>query len=352
MKPLRTPFDDEASLFVDRRGSWLDDTPSPSDLILPATYQTRTALSLTTLRGGRTRTGTGLIAVASSIRRFCASELDVSQLNQIHTHLWMAGLERPARPLHQQLAIGRRIAITESAHLHLLWRDDTIYMKPLPDFLSCGAIWTDVLNRDRELHERAAGFLLSYLWLISHRSDLTAAHDIGLLPRHIDWPAWTRFAASVTNHLDVQSLNAINVRYRYGELRLHRINWITRFCSRSRNPTTFIRGFQFGYYQYRSFMKDNLSWLLTVVIYVGVVLTAMQVGLATDQLGGNETFQRASFGFTVAAILAPVCAVAIVGLVALLLFFINWRYAVKQAADWSGVSAMEYDHDERENGAA
>jgi hypothetical protein len=351
MKPLQTPFDEDVGLFTSRTGSsWLDDAPSPSDLIFPATYQTQASLPLTSLSTGRTQTGTGLVSVDSDVRRFCAAELDVSQLNRIHKHLWLAGLERPARPLHQQLSIGRRIAVTECADLHLLWRDSTIYIKPLPDFLACAPIWNDVLNHDRSLHERASGFLLSYLWLVCYRSDLRAAHEMGLIPRTIDWPTWTRFARSISRHLDIHSLNGINVRYRHGELRLARVNWITRLCSRSRNPTTFLRGYQFGYYQYESFLSKNLSWLLSAVVYVTVVLTAMQVGLATERLGGNESFQRVSFGFTVFAILGPVGAVLVMGGVTILLVFVNYRYTLRQKTDWSSVAAMEDEHDGGKDG--
>lgn len=45
-----------------------------------------------------------------------------------------------------------------------------------------------------------------------------------------------------------------------------------------------------------------------------LVLTAMQVGLATNYLSKSEAFHAASYGFTVFAILGPVGVVIILGL--------------------------------------
>ena len=43
--------------------------------------------------------------------------------------------------------------------------------------------------------------------------------------------------------------------------------------------------------------------MATAAIFVALVPTAMQVGLATEQLRGNAAFQQASYGFAVFAIL-------------------------------------------------
>jgi hypothetical protein len=44
---------------------------------------------------------------------------------------------------------------------------------------------------------------------------------------------------------------------------------------------------------------------LTAIIYITIVLTAMQVGLASEELMHNRGFNRAAYGFTVFSILAP-----------------------------------------------
>lgn len=64
------------------------------------------------------------------------------------------------------------------------------------------------------------------------------------------------------------------------------------------------------------------------VIYITVVLTAIQVGLATEQLRDDARFNRASYGFTVFAIIAPLGVLSLIGLVLLVLMLFNSSYAL------------------------
>lgn len=57
--------------------------------------------------------------------------------------------------------------------------------------------------------------------------------------------------------------------------------------------------------QYSTFFQENFAWLAGTTVYSAVVLTAMQVGLATDALASNNAFQSASYGFTVFSSLGP-----------------------------------------------
>lgn len=330
MATLQPPFEENYACFT-------------NDLILPATYQTQSRADIPLNAGIRTVV-TGLNRVEDNIRTFYANELDVSRLNLVHDHLWLAGLERAARPLHQQISIGRELILTEAADLHLLWAGNRIYVKPLPEFLLSYSAWEDVIVFDQELHERASGFLLSYLWLVCHRSDLRLAHEHGLMPKSVDWQRWTQFSRSASCYLDYHHLNGINVRYRHGELRLARLNWIYRFCSRTRSPTSMLRGYLPGHYHYESFISSNLAWLVTALAYVALVLTAMQVGLGTNELQRSRAFQRASYGFTVFAILAPVIVVALVLLVTLIVILVNAQYTLSHRKDWSAVSVTAHSH--------
>jgi len=66
----------------------------------------------------------------------------------------------------------------------------------------------------------------------------------------------------------------------------------------------------------------------------------MQVGLATERLQGNADFQQASYGFTVFAILGPICAVGLVVLGALfnLIKDLPWLLGGKAAQRYRGAS--------------
>jgi hypothetical protein len=72
-----------------------------------------------------------------------------------------------------------------------------------------------------------------------------------------------------------------------------------------------------GWRDYSSLFRDNLAWMAAATVFIALVLTAMQVGLATERLQGDAAFQKASYGFTVFAILGPLCGLELVVLGAL-----------------------------------
>ncbi|KAI1327931.1 hypothetical protein F5Y16DRAFT_167136 [Xylariaceae sp. FL0255] len=332
MTSPRVPFDQSCDCFTD-------------DLSLPATYQ-RSASSILSSDGGG-RSGSDLSRVDDDRRAFFADDLNLSRLNLIHSYLWLAGLERPARPLHQQIAIGRVIILTESADLHLLWKGNRIYIKPLPEYLLSYSAWEKTIVGDRNLNELASGFLLSYLWLISHRSDLTVAHQCGLLPEFVTWRMWTELARSASQGLDIFNLTGINIRFRHGELRLARIDWIYRLSAPTRNITNLLRGYRSGHHRLESFVASKFTPIASAFAYVVLVLTAMQVGLATTALGTSTAFQNISYGFTVFSILAPVFVLITLFITVVIALLFNLNYTVAHRKTWVSTAAFETAHSSR-----
>ena len=255
------------------------------------------------------------LGLPDSIEQYIAWELDVSRLNKIHEHLWLAGRPMSARPLHRQVMLDRQIVVTEQADLHLVWQESRLFLKPLPEFLMDHSVWQNYICRNRRLYECASGFLLSYVWLICHRSDLEIANEKGLLCPKIEWHRWTAFSKSLLSRLDHTCLSNINIRYGYGELRLSRLNWIYRLSARTRSPTTFVRGYMYGYNRYSIFVQRNFAWLLVAFVYITIVLSAMQVGLATNRLSKDGRFQNASYGFSIFSILASLIGIIVITLV-------------------------------------
>ena len=66
---------------------------------------------------------------------------------------------------------------------------------------------------------------------------------------------------------------------------------------------------------YQEYFKTHFAWLIAVFAYFTVVLSAMQVGLATNRLKQNVGFQRASFGITVLSIVTVAVMVAAILLI-------------------------------------
>lgn len=169
------------------------------------------------------------------------------------------------------------------------------------------------------LRSIALGFLFSYAALLSHESDFIIAKDKGLLPIGDDngilWAEWRKFVAEI---LTPTVYTDIHRRFHYGELRLGRLNIIyilTRYRSYMNQWPT-----------YNSFLRDQLGWLAATTIYIALALTAMQLGLATDQLKTNDSFMAASYGFSVFAILGPLISVGMMLLVLVSIVLVNWRF--------------------------
>ena len=271
-------------------------------------------------------------AKEEDLRTYLEGDLNVDGLNKVHKHLWFAGLPQSARPLHHQLMIDRKIMLTERADLHLLWHDDRLYLKPLPDYLLSYGIWEAALRKDQDsiVSENAKGFLLSYLWLIRQKSDFLIAQGENLISKDLTWEHWTTFVTAVFPNIVSDSFDGISPRYLYGELRLGRVNLIYRLCRNTRSSKTLVRGHFYGYHTYASFIGQNFAWVLTVIVYITIVLTAMQVGLATTELQSSHMFNRASYGFTVLSIMAPLGIVFVLLLVLLILIVFNLNYAIEK----------------------
>ncbi|KXJ90255.1 hypothetical protein Micbo1qcDRAFT_196391 [Microdochium bolleyi] len=281
--------------------------PLPLRSLLPASFRTRT----------------DELVVPEPNFDFLEQELLVRKLNAVQDWLWACGRPMPPRPLHHQLVIRRDIVVTESPELHLLWGNGRLYLKPLPRWLLDPGFWADHLVSDesprrRELAECARGFLFSYCALIAYETDFHVAQTNCLLPSTLTWEAWQDISSEIIrNHC----FSAINPRYWYGELRLNRVNKIYRF-----RLGFLFRGYTrvAGHRVYGDLLRDNFAALATILGYVVIVLTSMQVGLGTEKLAGDETFQAVSWGFTIFSMVAPLVAVGAIFVFTLFWIMSNW----------------------------
>ncbi|ROW09125.1 hypothetical protein VPNG_05680 [Cytospora leucostoma] len=292
------------------------------DPLLPASYRTKDDDSLTHLH-----------IPEPDYVAFLKEELDLQKISCVFRWLWVAGRPMPPRPLHHQLILGREILITERMDMHLVWTTGQIFLKPIPPFLLEPSFWEDHLSCREgchcpqdpdtsckiELRARALGILSSYTALVSHMSDFLIAQDRHLIPRGVEWPAWRTLVREVVGINDIDQ--KVDQRFIYGELRLDRLNWINLLSGR-------IRGYMLRWNKYTAFFRDNLSLLASGTVYIAVVLTAMQVGLATS-LADNSAFLSASYGFTIFSILGPLVVAALMFLVFLFIFIDNWVETVR-----------------------
>lgn len=297
--------------------------------------------------------GSDVAAACLDVKACIEKELDLHRLHSVFKRMWIVGRPTPPRSLHHQLLLSRDIFLTEQMDMHLVWTTGRIFLKPIPRFLLEPDFWTSYLaspepcscfGKDVDpksvttntqgatasttgaksvkkcnggLRTCALGFLFSYTALITHESDFEIAREKRLLPEQVTWSAWT----TLVKQLDTQNIyDKIDERFKYGELRLSRLNKIYRF---TRCPWL-LGPYMSHWHQYGSYFQDNFTWLASTTVYIAIVLTAMQVGLAADKLKDNRSFQSASYGFTVFSILGPLVAAMLIIVAFLVLFVFNW----------------------------
>ncbi|KAK0648835.1 hypothetical protein B0T16DRAFT_389001 [Cercophora newfieldiana] len=245
---------------------------------------------------------------AIDVTEFIKSDLSLGGLENMR-HLELAGARRPPTQLHIHVAMGRQIIPVDRMDLHLLWKNDgKFYIKPLPRYLLDPEFWEAnlVATAMEYAHRVSRGFLYTYACLISSESDFFIANEKRLLPRNlsddspIKWDSWKAIAREVLVSYDP---GRVHQRFLRSELRLSRINHIHRL---TRWPP--FKPYFGGWRNYSTLFRENLAWMVAATVFIALILTAMQVGLATDRLKDNGDFQRASFGFTVFAMVAPLGA--------------------------------------------
>ncbi|KPM37466.1 hypothetical protein AK830_g9110 [Neonectria ditissima] len=273
-------------------------------------------------------------------------ELDLARLTKVHRYLWLVGRPNPPRPLHRQLAIGREIIIDERLDMHLVWHTGRIFVKPLPRFLLCPAFWSRYLTGSSHpgtrcscndpsaeadasepekpickrlaIRKRALGLLVSYIALIRYESDFYIAQERHLLPKELTWPAWGVMTRQVIHIKNIYS--HIDQRFVYGELRLSRLNKIYRLL-----PPLFFTGYIRAWQRYDEFWNQTFAVLASVIVYIAIVLGAMQVGLATIDLADNRAFHSAAYVFTIFSILGPLIFSGMALVFFCFLFVNNWN---------------------------
>lgn len=255
----------------------------------------------------------------SDLPSFVETDLNVGRIDAVQKRLWMCGVPKH-RPLHRQKGyMGRHVVVTEQADLHLVWDSDDlrIFLKPLPAYLLNREFWKTHICPNEKTFLNALGFLRTYVHLIPCEIDLDLAIEERLLPKihasgndegdfskgeDITWTQWRAFVNEfLSEYEESQPAELRKTRWHYSELRSDRLNLVYRIFMGA-----VFRGYNFGYASYGNFLSRNSSWLIAAFAYVAIVHGAMQVGLGTPQLEGNEAFASACYGFAVFSIVAPV----------------------------------------------
>lgn len=247
--------------------------------------------------------------------QFLSKELSTPELDILSPCLWLVATQRSDHisALHHQLVLGRNIIITENPKLHLVWIDNRVYIKPIPAYLLSHAFWTYNFSSQtspfsKEVNDRlsrtAAGFLRTYIHLIQHESDFRLAKEHCLIPSPTSWTAWNAFISPFCDILDTE----VGPRYHFGELRLSRLNFWSKFFLGRMN-----------YFQVTGQTDHYLARVFAPLVFIwatcNVILAAMQVVMSVqalynyDDQGRWSAFTYMSRWFSVAVLLVVALAV-------------------------------------------
>lgn len=166
------------------------------------------------------------------------------------------------------------------------------------------------------MRSSALGFLLSYVALIRYENDFFIAKQHNLIPSELTWAKWKTLGREILQGRSRLGSQVAD-RFIYGELRLSRLDLVHQFL------LILPLGYLPRWNSYRRFVVATFDIILSATVYMVVILTALQVGLSTENLQDNIAFQAAAYGTTVLAILGPLVAVAIVLLCCIVDFGLN-----------------------------
>ncbi|GIJ91446.1 hypothetical protein Asppvi_010411 [Aspergillus pseudoviridinutans] len=232
-------------------------------------------------------------------------------------------------PLHFQKAKGREIIISEYPRFHLTWKYSQIFIKPLPKYMLSFTFWDNLLvsarspleSHDREeLLQAATGLLRTYYYLVQYESDFRVAQSTGLLPQDITWHGFSNFIA------EAQFIHDRDVapRYHYGEIRLTRLNFYSKlFLHRSQ--------YEWGRPQYSDYFNRFYGHILFVFAMLSLLLSAMQVELASESLVADVWMPTWYIFRYVSVVCIFVLALTALSILVTLIAMISneWVYAIR-----------------------
>ncbi|KAL8308787.1 hypothetical protein RB593_006883 [Gaeumannomyces tritici] len=299
------------------------------------------------------------LADGDGLAEFLSQEFISALQDKLAPRLWWMSKQDSGSisPLHRQAVKRRTIVVTEDPKLHLVWIRDRIFLKPLPAYLANHSFWENHLacrtapscspastiggsavqpaavtahhhhhHPHSLLHVRKAalGYLRTYTHLIRHESDFRVATDpqLRLLPEGTTWAGFCLFAA------DVRAAVAdtdVSERYRYGEVRLTRLNLYTRLLVGMHTRYQSLEP------QYSEYFARIYGPVLFCIGVLSLVLSSLQVVVgAAEPLAADarRAVLEVAFWFAVFACLV-FCSVGLgIGFVFVYKVAREWKYAL------------------------
>ncbi|KAL8377947.1 hypothetical protein RB595_008572 [Gaeumannomyces hyphopodioides] len=296
------------------------------------------------------------LADGDGLAEFLSQEFVSVLQDKLAPRLWWMSKQDSSSisPLHRQAVKRRTIVVTEDPKLHLVWIRDRIFVKPLPAYLANHSFWENHLacrsppcspsstissaaatksgpsrpadHPPSALHVRKAalGYLRTYTHLIRHESDFRIAMDprLQLLPEGTTWAAFCRFAADV--RAGVADAD-VSERYRYGEIRLTRLNLYARLVV---GPHARYQSLE---PQYSEYFARIYGPVLFCIGFLSLVLSSLQVVVGAAELAADARRRVLEVALWFAVFVCLLfCSVGLgIGFVFVYKVAREWKYALE-----------------------
>ncbi|KAI5926227.1 hypothetical protein F4810DRAFT_656032 [Camillea tinctor] len=268
-------------------------------------------------------------------------ELKTDVLDDLYEHLWLVAKKegRHIDSLHEHLLKKRTVTIAEHPKLHLVRYYDTIYLKPIPNFLLNHTVWSTYLcsapgpeiptsQQQASYNRKAAlGYIRSYGFLIQHESDFFIAQQANLVPSGVTFLQFQQFIRPFRELGD----DAVSNRYHYGQFRLTRLNFAVRVFRPRSMKGIFPWYYQEQYWQTQDYIQRFGAPLLFVFAILSLILSSMQVALAAKGQDVGAAFVQVSWKFSIIIIIFAACpiVIALLGVVVVLLDQLQFSLRMK-----------------------
>ena len=231
------------------------------------------------------------------VYNYLSSELETPLLDEVYEKLWFFARKDGYRidTLHTHQVKGRNIIPTEDSRLHLIWSQEKIFVKPIPECLFNHEFWARYLCSSSQSfsagsfqilseptipvfdHSVTIGFLRSYACLIKYQLDFAIAKELHLIPEGVDWIQWAIFIGHFHRFGD----QSVAKRYHFGQLRLSRLNWVVRIFRPKHAPNMWF--YETPYSSTTDFISKATIPLAFWFASVSLALSSMQVALAVPE---------------------------------------------------------------------
>ncbi|OAA65963.1 hypothetical protein SPI_02750 [Niveomyces insectorum RCEF 264] len=312
---------------------------------------------------------------SDAVHAHIAREFATPLLDELYDRLWCVAQRssRNINPLNMQRVKERAIIPTEDPNLHLTWKRDAVYIKPVPVYLLNHDFWALFLspgvqdddeekNVTHDAADRAAaaaaaamdratavGFLRSYALLVASPLDFALAREAHLLPDAVDnWCRWAHFI----RHFRGVGDEHVARRYHYGQLRLSRLDWAVRlFQPRHARSRLF---YKMPFWSTVVLVEKMTLPLVFVFASLSVALSSMQVALSVPAASrwapppaGLEAMARVFWGFSVAVVVLLVAvSVLLIGVpLSLWIWQMQWGFRNRRPAHPVDTTADDEDDD-------